>query len=291
MKSIPRILPIHPAIALAYCCIAMILVMGFIQPALSAIAFACTASFGLLVSGMRSFARRLAWQLPIALGITLLNCLFVQRGATVLMRVGDFGLRGESLLYGLSMGLALVAVMGMFALLGEIVEGDDAISMLGKRFPSTGLLASMSLRLIPRMRHDVEERRDALAACTALSRSKGALRGASEEVSVMIANAMEDSLVTADSMRARGYGRGGRRSQYARRRFLAADGFALGCVLGFGALALVAGLSATAVFTFYPRVANGANAWECMAYAAFFLLPHATYLLGRARWRHAKGGA
>lgn len=290
MKSIAHILSPHPAIALAYGGIAMVLAMAFIQPCLSAIAFACVAAFGLLAFGVRSFAKCLRWQLPLVAGITALNGLFVQRGATVLLRVGDFGLHGESLLYGLSMGLALATVMELFALLGEVVPSDDAIYMMGKRFPSSALLASMALRLIPRMRRNAAERRDVLAACTALPRTEGKLRAASEEVSVMIANAMEDSLVTADSMRARGYGSGRPRTQYVRRRFSAADGVALACVVGLGALAFSAGLASSADFAFYPRVTSGANGWECMAYAAFFLLPCVAYLVGLTKWRHTNGG-
>lgn len=285
------ILLCHPAVALAYCCIAMVLAMAFIQPALSAIAFVAVASFGLLAFGVRSFAKRLLWQVPVVGGITALNCLFVQRGATVLLQVGAFSLHAESLLYGLSMGLALAATLELFALLGDVVPGDEAVAMMGRRFPSTGLLVSMALRLIPRMRRSAEERRDALKACTVLPPPEGRLKAASEEVSVMIANAMEDSLVTADSMRARGYGSGSSRTQYVLRRFTGADAGALTCVVALGALAFVAGWAASTGFAFYPRVSNGANGWESVAYAAFFLLPCAAYLFGLAKWRLAKDGA
>lgn len=291
MRPHIHIVSFHPVVALAYCCIAMVLVMAFIQPALSAIAFACVATFGLLTFGVRMFAKRLLWQVPVVVGITALNALFVQRGATVLLHVGDFGLHAESLLYGLSMGLALAAAMELFALVGEMVPGDEALSLMGSRFPASALLASMSLRLIPRMRRSAEERRDALKACTALSPSSAASKGAAEEVSVMIATAMEDSLVTADSMRMRGYGSGAARTQYVRRRFTAADGGALACVVALGVLAFASGLAASADFTFYPRVANGANALECVGFAVFFLLPCAAYLFGLAQWRHRVGDA
>lgn len=291
MKSNPHILILHPGIALVYGCIAMVLAMAFIQPALSAIAFACVAAFSLLAFGVSSFAKRLMWQTLIVAGITLLNGIFVQRGATVLLSVGDFALHAESLLFGVSMGLALATVMELFALLGKIVQGDEVVALMGKRLPSSALLASMSLRLIPHMRRNAEERRAALKACTALTPSKGKLDAASKDVSVMIANAMEDSLVTADSMRARGYGIGRNRTQYERRSFSLADGVALACVVGFGMLAFVAGIAASSEFTFYPRMTNGANEGECFAYAAYFLLPCAAYLLGLAKWRLANGGA
>lgn len=291
MKLASPILSLHPAIALAYCCIAMVFAMAFVQPALSAIAFACVAAFGLLAFGVSSFAKRLLWQIPIVASITLLNGVFVQRGATVLWSVGDFALHAESLLFGISMGLALATVMELFSLLGEVVQGDEVVTLMGKRLPSSALLASMSLRLIPRMRRNAEERRDTLKACTALTPSKGRFAMASEEVSVMIANAMEDSLVTADSMRARGYGSGKNRTQYERRSFALADGIVLACVIGLGMLAFVAGIAASSEFTFYPRMTNGANEWECLGYAAFFLLPCVAYLLGLVKWRLAKGGA
>ena len=287
-------LALHPAVPLAYCLLAMILAMAFIQPALSAIAFACIASLGLLLDGFRAFAKRLAWQLPVVLGIALLNCIFVQRGANVLFSVGPLGIHAESMAYGLCMGMALVTTMEAFSLLGEMVSGDEAISMMGKRFSSVALLVSMSLRLVPRMKRASEERHDALRACTALSsggKGEGAIKRASRDVAVLISNAMEDSLVTADSMRSRGYGGGIVRTRYLRRRFAAHDGAALACVIVLGAIAIVAGAFASSGFSFYPRISNAATLPECIAFGAFFVLPHVALAVSSAKVRLANRGA
>ena len=266
----------------------MVLVMAFIQPALSAIAFSCVATFGLMVAGWRIFAKRLLWQLLVILGIVLLNCLFVQRGATVLVHFGPWALHGESMVYGLSMGLALASALEIFALLSDVVPGDEALSMFGRFFPSSALLTSMALRLVPKMRRQVNERRDALKACTALPAPAGKVAGAAEEVSVMIATAMEDSLVTTDSMRARGYGADRLRTRYLRRRFSAGDGLALAIVVVLGVLAFGAGVSATAGFTFYPHIEGGADILDCVAFGAFFLAPHVAYAVGAFKWRQAR---
>lgn len=286
----------HPATALAYCCFAVALAAAFVQPALCTIAFAGVASFGLVLDGPRAFARRMAWQAPVVAAIALLNCLFVQMGDTVIFQAGPFGVHAESLAYGLCMGLSLVVVMEVFVLLGELVSSDDALSLFGGRLPALALVVSTTLRLVPKMKEDAREIRDAMDACTAGSARAGAgvssrmapFRSASRVLSTLVSNAMEDSMTTADSMRARGWGSGARRTSYRRRGFSARDALPLTCVIAAGLLAFATGAGSASSFAFYPTVHGAASAASCAPYVLFFLLPHAAFAAESLRWR--RGG-
>ena len=287
----------HPAVCLVYGLFAMVLAMAFVQPALSAIAFAGTALFGLLLCGWRAFAKRMAWQAALVAAVTLLNGLFVQRGATALLAVGPLSIHAESVAYGLCMGLSLAATLEVFVLVGELVPSDEALSLAGGRFLSTALLAAMTLRMVPRMRLMGAEYRDASAACTALraddaeassERRGGPVEGArkaSRMLSAIFGAALEDALVTADSMRARGYGGAPARTSYSRRRFSARDALSLAAVVALGLLALACAAAGSSGFAFYPRVHGGVDLLQALPFAAFFLLPSVAYAAEAARWR------
>lgn len=90
---------------------------------------------------------------------------------------------------------------------------------------------------------------------------------------VLMGWGMEDSLETADAMRARGWGAAKKRTSYQRYRFRRQD--ALACIV-LAAFALSAAASAFAAcqqFTFYPRIGGVAPWFSYAPYALLVLLP------------------
>ncbi len=115
------------------------------------------------------------------------------------------------------------------------------------------------------------------------SRMKGRFSDALRTSTVLMGWGMEDSLETADAMRARGWNSGAKRTSYQRYRFRRRD--ALACIL-IAALALASALSALAAcarFSFYPRI-DGLAPWYSYApYALLLALPLVAALARRPR--------
>lgn len=115
------------------------------------------------------------------------------------------------------------------------------------------------------------------------SRMKGRFSGALRTSTVLMGWGMEDSLETADAMRARGWNSGAKRTSYQRYRFRRRD--ALACAL-VAALALASAPSAAAAcarFSFYPRI-DGLAPWYSYApYALLLALPLIAALARRPR--------
>ena len=114
------------------------------------------------------------------------------------------------------------------------------------------------------------------------------VKGGSTLLSMLTAWALEESVVTADSMRARGYGLPGR-THYAVYRFGLRDGV-LAIVMGALLVGAVVGLAnggAAAEFVpairIVPLAGWGALGFAC--YSCFLLLPTIVNVLERARWR------
>ena len=88
---------------------------------------------------------------------------------------------------------------------------------------------------------------------------------------------MEDSLETADAMRARGWG-AARRTTYTRYRFSSSDAAALVGLLAGGCLCAVLAFTATSQFSFFPTVTRLVAWWGYLPYAAWMLLPALLHL-------------
>lgn len=127
------------------------------------------------------------------------------------------------------------------------------------------------------------------ASCRAWPRGKGApLRriyglGLVRTSGVLLGWALEDSLVRADAMRARGWESGCARTSYRPDRFTSAD---MARVLVIAALALVAALLAWVAcsqWRFYPTMPRLVAWWGYLPFAALCALPSFAELAGRRR--------
>ncbi len=115
------------------------------------------------------------------------------------------------------------------------------------------------------------------------SRTKGRFSDALRTSTVLMGWGMEDSLETADAMRARGWNSGAKRTSYQRYRFRRHDAFACALV---AALALASALSAGVAcsrFSFYPRIDGFAPWYSYAPYVLLLALPLIAALARRSR--------
>lgn len=295
---------INPAVSMAYAVFAMLCIMVSYEPICTCIAFCATVSLGFALDGWRKAMKRLSWQLLAISFFALLNCVFTQRGATVLFTAGPLELRLESLAYGACIATMIVSAMNCFILLSEVVSSDEALVLFGGRLPVVSLVASMSIRLIPKFQRQSRELSDIRNACTCANAPSGKAghEGASGRLTHLLASSLEDSLITADSMRARGWGSTDKRTTYGNIKMTGWSIFALIAVIALGLTCLIAEWSLASGFQFYPQIsfvdAAGAsylafsglspsvfNICEYLIYAIFFFLPHLALLVEVAKWK------
>lgn len=337
---------IAPTIMLAYCVSAMFCAMVAIQPILAAICFVACVSLQFVLSPDRKTLKRFAGQLLVVAFIALLNCLLVRRGSIVFFEWGIIELHLESLVYGLSIAAILVSAIGYFSILSEEVSSDEILSLTGGRLPTLSLVASMSINLIPKFKRQFQELRDIQAACTcANSRAfdsrqtelsqngssqisfdsqnsdepklkqanakqlKRAHARVSDDLTHLMAMSLEDSLIKADSMRARGWGSSKKRTVYRKIKIGKKDKAITVLVVVLGAVCMLSGILSSSSFEFYPVISFGASGTSDVAssfssiwnsssllqlalflspyvlYAVFFFLPHFTLIWRRRKWK------
>lgn len=112
------------------------------------------------------------------------------------------------------------------------------------------------------------------------NRVKGRLR----QSSVLMGWAMEDSLETADAMRARGWGACRQRTTYLPYRFTLRDAAVLLVLTVAAAVCIWASWTATNAYEFYPRLTPICAWWGYVPYAAWMFGPAALHLYETRRF-------
>ncbi len=249
----------HPLTQLVYFAAIFILSFVSMNPVVVSISLLFSVVYTLAYSGKTELYRLLRLGLPLSLLVTLANPLFNHRGRVVLMTLFSKPITLEAVLYGLVSGLVLLCVILWFGFFSALLTGERLRMLFGGRLSSTVLVITMTLRLIPHLIRRQQEITDTLSLLSPpLTKAQGVTARAktfAQTITVLIASALEDSVDTAKSMQARGYGTA-KRTQYQTTRFAARD--ITICLTSILLLVLsiaiytVYGLS----FVFYPQMST-----------------------------------
>ena len=271
----------HPVVPAVYFAGVIGIGVFVLQPVFAALSVAGALCFAVCCAGWRGTLAQLRWQLPMVALVCLANPLFSQSGVTVLATLGPVTVRLEALAYGLCMGASLVCMLQWVANAAHVLTEDRLLELSGTRLPVVTTMVSMAIQLVPQLRRRFGVVESARGACTA---AKAPREGGRVHAStVLMAWAMEDSLERADSMRARGWELGGRRSRYRLEALRTGDVAAAAAV---GLLALAAALAAgvaQAEWSFYPTMPALRPWWGYVPFALLALLPTALTLVLRLK--------
>ncbi|MBQ9112771.1 MAG: energy-coupling factor transporter transmembrane protein EcfT [Clostridia bacterium] len=206
------------------------------------------------LSGMRG-AKHHLMSICLFLALALINPLVSHNGVTVLFVINDSPITAEAVLYGAATAAMVVAVLYWFRSFTAIMTSDKLLYLFGKLSPKLALILSMGLRYVPlfgRQTARIGQTQRALGLYkddNIIDRARGGLR----IFSVMVTWALENGIVTADSMAARGYGTG-KRTHFSIFRFRRADIVFLTVTVALSAIVCVSIAVGSLDFTFYPSV-------------------------------------
>jgi energy-coupling factor transport system permease protein len=213
---------------------------------------------GLLAGAGRAVRAAIWLGLAIALPIVVVNALVVDRGETVLARLGDWPLFGqvnvtlEAIADGAVFGLRAVVVMIAFAVYSSCVDPDRVLRALRPVAGSSALTATLISRLVPVAAADASRLRDA-----GRLRGPGAAPlGRAALVRRLLAGSLDRAVDVAATLELRGYGLDAPKPERARHRSrYDARFYAVGAgVLSAAILAKALGADG---FSAYPTVEVG----------------------------------
>ena len=244
----------NPAAVAVYFLATAGIAMFTLEPVMLVLSFVgAMASLG--VTGQLRQWKMHLYTLLLFAGMALVNPLVSHHGVTVLFVLNHNPVTLEALLYGIAAGGMIITVMYWFRAFTAVMTSDKLLYIFGSLSPKLALMLSMALRYVPlftRQVHTVSQSQKALGLYkedNLIDRMRGGMR----VFSVMVTWTLENGIITADSMTARGYGTG-RRTRFSIFRWTRDDVLLLNATLLLAVVTLwgIAGHQ----FVFYPAVTS-----------------------------------
>ena len=285
-----------PAVIFLYFLLLASLAMFAANPVMIAISV-LTMNAAAVAYSREGLARSYVFYAIIFVLTSLANPVFSHNGVTVLLVVNDNPITLEAVLYGVMTGFMILSVLLLFRVFSTLMTSDRLLYIFGRAFPKLGLLLAMTLRFVPlfgRQRRKIENTQRTLG----LYKDENAIdtiKGKLSVLSAMTTWGLENGIVTADSMSARGYGIKRSRTSFSMFRFERSD-------LG---LLLIVIASCTFIFfgiatdklktDFYPRMQLppfSPYATVCyILYTGLAIFPLVAKVAETLRWKWISGKA
>ena len=274
----------HPATQLLYFAAVITLSLLSMNPVIITVSIIMSIILNLYFYNKQQLRLMLCMAVPLFIFITVMNPIVNHRGQMVLFTLFDKSFTLEALLYGAVSGLMLVAVLLWFCAFSAVITNDRLRYLFSGFLPSVSMAITMTLRLIPLLLRRQNEISETLALIAPETQHKGnplqviayKARRLSKIYTVLLGCSMEDSLDTARSMTARGYGTA-RRGRYEKHRFKARDVIISALMILLFVISIIIYTVCKLNYSFYPEMkplsALGAEGLYYLIFTVVTVLP------------------
>lgn len=259
----------HPLVILIYFALVIVFSMTFIHPVCVVISFTAAMLYSVVLGGFKLLRRNVVISIPMILLSGAINIFFNRAGDTVIGNAFGNAVTFEALLYGALMGGMVASSVSWFSCFARVMDDDKFTYLFGRLSPTLALILSMTFRLIPQFTRRFKETYNAHRC---MKSDKSRFRLAGDVLQILFAHSLEGAIITSDSMRARGFGRG-KRSSFSNYKFTLRDITALIYALTLGTYIFVSAIYRTFEFACVPSIVISYNIWVFMAYGALLVLP------------------
>lgn len=283
---------LHPAVSTVYFALVFIIIMTSASPFILGAAALLGMIYVAIQHGVGETTRLIVIGIAVMLFATVLNGLFTHNGQTVLFYLGDNRITLEAFVYGAVMSLMILGMMFWLKAMSSIMTSDKLIFVFGRVAPVLGLVVSMIFRFIPLLKNRFSE-----IKAGQLALGRGAEKGLMtkvriyiKEVSTLISWSLEQSIESADSMAARGYGLKNR-SSFHLFKMKASDYIVLGVLLVLGGTVILGNVLGVGKVYYYPEIRFIASRYGAsidgiiyFIFVILLLLPIVLDIYGEHKW-------
>lgn len=259
------------------------------HPAYIAASLCAGAAYSLCLQGRKAVKKLLGFA-PLFLFVAAINPLFNTNGKTVLFHVFKRPYTMEALVYGGAVAAVFVQMILWFGCYSAVLTTDRFTSLFGTLMPTVSLLLVMVFRMVPHLLRKAAQLRGARRSLGKGTAENTAVRDKLADgltvLGALTSLALEESVVTGDSMRARGYGTA-KRSNFVLWRWTAADSVLL-CILAFLATAVIAAAWQGQMAALFSESDFAPLSWGILPYIAYLLIPVASHMKEAVQWHISK---
>lgn len=225
-----------------------------------------------------TFFKDLKYSIILILIVTITNPLFVSQGANILYQNNFITITSQALGYGFVFGIMLGGMLMWFKVLKTCLSDSQIIYLFGTVLPVLGLVISMSLNIISKLKRQYQKIKEANLNI----KTKNKFIYYRNVFVVLVTYAFESSLDMMNSMTARGYGQG-KRTSFHLYSFRKDDGLKLIVILGLAFISWWGYFTRYHSFYYYPIIQEYMLTWQDVffmtAYLGLMLAP--LYLGGK----------
>jgi len=273
--------PLHAArawVGAGWCVTLGLVALSIEQPLVLGVLLGCVIGAAFAARAGRRVAIALAWGVPFALVIALVNTLITRDGVTVLVRgfglpvFGQTDITLEALVFSAILGLRFLIVIGCAGLLAACVDPDELLRSVRRLSVRSGVTAAVATRLVPVLARDA--RRLAEARRTVDAPACGG-RGAADRrrlavLRAVTTGALDRATDVAATLEVRGFALA-RRPGREHRPWSRHDIAFAASALALAALGIAAEVEGWAAFTTVPRLGSALGAEPLLLSAALAL--------------------
>lgn len=245
---------LHPICILIYFVAVIGLTLVCFHPVMLVVSLMGAFSFLLRLKGGKGAGQQFRFVIPMFLLVAVANPLINHRGVTLLGMFLNQWITLEAIAYGITAGLSLAALILWFGCYSEVMTSEKFLYLFGKIAPSSALLISMALQLVPKLNRQLTEIKESQEMLRPAKKNfAGKLGTAIRHTSTLVGWSLEGAVEQTDSMKARGYGLK-RRTTFHLFHFDSRDFRFLCGVLMLSGVCVIARAFGHGHMEFYPRM-------------------------------------
>lgn len=243
----------HPFTVFFYFLIIIGITAFILHPVMLGISFIGVVLFAVILEERITYKQAI-WYLVAFVVLSCINPLFYHNGVTVLFVLNGNPITLEAILYGMVASGTILTVLLWCKLLTRYMTTDKTLYLIGGISKKGALIVSMVFRLSPQYRYQAEQIKETQKALGLFDGGSlwDTIKGHLHVFSAMMTWAMEHSVDTADSMKARGYGMT-KRSNYIHYRMHNRDILCLCLMVCLLAIAITGIIDKGLTITYYPE--------------------------------------
>lgn len=264
----------HPSVSMLYFLSVMLITMFTKNPIFLILAFMGGICFLATKEKKTVLKRSIVFYILIFVLVSLTNPLFSHNGETSLFFINNNPVTLEAFIYGMNLGVMLIAVICWFGCFNKVMTTDKLLFLFGRISPKLSLLVSAALRFIPLFKQQAGKIRQAGIAMGLYTTESwfDRLRATMRVYSSLVTWSLENAIDTGASMKARGYGLKGR-SRFSVFKFSRKDFFMLVFVSVADIVVVTIMVTGALNFEFYPKLTEiKTGCLQLVAYVIFGII-------------------
>ncbi|ADU31110.1 energy-coupling factor transporter transmembrane component T [Evansella cellulosilytica] len=284
----------HPFVTFFYYAGVIILLMVYQHPTVLGAAFILILLVNYAQDRLRGFRK---WAFFIIISgalIIILNPVFNERGQHILFEVFGHRITLEAVVNGSITALTIMCVISLFISYNEVMTPNKLLYLFARFLPQFAVLLMLTLRFIPLMKRRLDD-------ISVVQQSKGIfvnggrwrdrVKNGLLYVQALLTFSLEEAIQTADSMKAREYGKH-KRSSYEHFRFKRMDYFLLISLILFLTICIIGRINGYLHLKIYPVMdslfLSHIESFYFFCFVIFLSIPLLIEVGGKIRWRLLK---